>query len=170
MYILEGLSNAVRFFGAIQSRVERLDAKIANASEGLKGAKTNDDDTLYAFEPIAIEDAIARFITFFNFGSDSGEHHFAFGSSVASRSCGLKLVCAAKLTTGYFLTALCYTGTTFAQPGTTLCQPCVVMLEQIRALTSADASTYEDVSNGGMPDINGVFDTNFLCPPVCLPV
>ena len=139
--------------------MERLDAKIANASEGLKGAKTNDDDTLYAFEPIAIEDAIARFITFFNFGSDSGEHpFFSFGSPVAPS------VAAARaydrvLTTGWFLTSLCYAGTTFAQPGTTLCQPCVIMLEQIRALTSADASTYEDVSNGGTPDITGVFDT-----------
>ena len=96
---------------ALTSRVERLDAKIANATEGLKGAATNEDGTLYAFEPMSIEDAIGRFITFFDFGSDGG---------------------------------------------TTLCKPCVSMLEQIRALTAADASTYEEVSGGGAPAISAL--------------
>ena len=69
--------------------------------------------TLYAFEPLAIEDAISRFITFFNFG---------------------------------------------AEGGTTLCQPCVTMLEQVRELTAADGTTYEEVSSGGTPDVASKFE------------
>lgn len=57
----------------VQSRIERLDSKIANATEGITVAETNKDTTLYAFEPTTIEDAIADFTTFFDFESDSGE-------------------------------------------------------------------------------------------------